>query len=314
MVDGFKSLPSPHPMTANIDDFDAARVVVPGVTPRCTADPGHVPEARRSAAVGDAFGPSPAFRKQLKMTDVLGWRRKFGVLGPSTNTIVQPDFDAMRPLGVTNHYSRIFTPNANAVSNESFRAGAEVIASNVLDAVRSIMTCSPDYLVMGMSAVTFFDGAKGADAFTRQVEETSGVRISIGSDSCTAAMQTYGGVRRIAILSPYWPSMNTEVARYFSDKGFEVVRDKCLQCRSWIQIAEQSTETLRQALRELDGDDVDAIVQVGTNLSMVRLAAAAELWLGKPIIAINTATYWHALRANGIKDRMEGFGRLLSEF
>jgi maleate isomerase len=248
------------------------------------------------------------------MTDVLGWRCKFGVLGPSTNTIVQPDFDSMRPLGVTNHYSRIFTPNASAVSNESFRAGAEVIASNVLDAVRSVMTCSPDYLVMGMSAVTFFDGAKGADAFTRQVEETSGVRISIGSDSCTAAMQTYGGVRRIAILSPYWPSMNTEVARYFSDKGFEVVSDKCLQCRSWIQIAEQTTETLRQALRELDGDDVDAIVQVGTNLSMVRLAAAAELWLGKPIIAINTATYWHALRANGIKDRMEGFGRLLAEF
>jgi hypothetical protein len=159
------------------------------------------------------------------MTDALGWRCKFGVLGPSTNTIVQPDFDAMRPLGVTNHYSRIFTPNASAVSNESFRAGAEVIASNVLDAVRSVMTCSPGYLVMGMSAVTFFDGAKGADAFTSQVEETSGVRISIGSDSCTAAMQTYGGVRRIAILSPYWPSMNTEVARYFSDKGFEVVRN-----------------------------------------------------------------------------------------
>ena len=36
---------------------------------------------------------------------------------------------------------------------------------------------------------------------------------------------------------------------------------------------------------------------------MVRLAAAAEMWLGKPIIAINTATYWHALRANGIKDQ-----------
>ena len=127
-------------------------------------------------------------------------------------------------------------------------------------------------------------------------------------------MRAYGGVKRIAILSPYWPSMNTEVARYFTDKGFTVVRDKCLQCRSWIQIAEQTTETLRAALIELDGDDVDAIVQVGTNLSMVRLAAAAEMWLGKPIIAINTATYWHALRTNGIKDHMEGFGRLLSEF
>ena len=46
------------------------------------------------------------------MRDVLGWRCKFGVLGPSTNTIVQPDFEMMRPPGVTNHYSRIFTPNA----------------------------------------------------------------------------------------------------------------------------------------------------------------------------------------------------------
>jgi maleate isomerase len=248
------------------------------------------------------------------MTDALGWRRKFGVLGPSTNTIVQPDFDDMRPRGVTNHYSRIFTPNANAVSNESFRAGAEVIAGNTLDAVRSVMTCAPDHLVMGMSAVTFFDGEKGADRFSREVEQESGLKISIGSDSCHAAMQAYGGVKRIAVLSPYWPSMNTEVARYFSDKGYSVVRDKCLQCRSWIQIAEQTTETLRAALKELDGDDVDAIVQVGTNLSMVRLAAAAEMWLGKPIIAINTATYWHALRTNGIKDQMDGFGRLMSDF
>lgn len=67
-------------------------------------------------------------------------------------------------------------------------------------------------------------------------------------------------------------------------------------------------------MRELDGPEVDAIIQVGTNLSMVRLAAEAEDWLGKPVIAINTATYWHALRANGIADRMSGFGRLLSDF
>ena len=60
--------------------------------------------------------------------------------------------------------------------------------------------------------------------------------------------------------------------------------------------------------------DTDALIQVGTNLSMVRLAAAAELWLGKPVIAINTATYWHALRAYGIKDKIAGFGRLLEEF
>ena len=250
------------------------------------------------------------------MTDALGWRRKFGVLGPSTNTIVQPDFDAMKPLGVTNHYSRIFTPNAQAVSNDSFMAGTNLIGENTLDAVKSVMTCSPDYLVMGMSAVTFFGGAKGADAFQSKVETAAGVKISIGSHSCTAAMKAYGGVKRIAILSPYYPVANQQVARYFTDSGFEVVRDIYLQCKSWTAIAEVPTEVLREKLIELNGNgrDVDAIVQVGTNLSMVRLAAAAEMWLGKPVIAINTATYWHALRQNNIMDKIPGLGRLLEEF
>jgi maleate isomerase len=248
------------------------------------------------------------------MPDAQGFRRKFGVLGPSTNTIVQPDFDDMRPYGVTNHYSRIFTPNANAISNETFRAGAETIGRNTLDAVRSVMTCNPDYLVMGMSAVTFFDGAAGADRFVKEVEQESGIKISVGSHSCTAALKVLNAGPRLAILSPYWPAMNSEVARYFGDMGYTVVRDVALQCPSWTAIAEVSTERCRAALKQLDGPDVDAIVQVGTNLSMVRLAAAAEMWLGKPVIAINTATYWHALRTNGIMERREGFGRLMAEF
>jgi maleate isomerase len=235
-------------------------------------------------------------------------------MGPSTNTVVQPDFDGMRPAGVTNHYSRIFTPNADAISNESFRAGAEVIAGNTLDAVRSVLTCKPDHLVMGMSAVTFFDGAKGADRFVKEVEEVSGLRISVGSHACTAALNAHGGVRRIAVLSPYWPAMNIEVARYFGDMGFTVVRDIALRCTSWTAIAEVTPARCVAAIKELDGDDVDAIVQVGTNLSMVKLAAMAEMWLGKPVIAINAATYWHALRARGIEDKVAGCGTLLERF
>jgi maleate isomerase len=248
------------------------------------------------------------------MTDRLGWRMKFGVIGPSTNTVVQPDFDDMRPLGVTNHYSRIFTPNAKAISNESFMAGARLIGENTLDAVRSVMTCEPRYLVMGMSAVTFFNGVAGADEFQRSVEETAGIGISIGSHATRDALRAYGDIKRVSFLSPYFPSANAEVRRYLTESGFEVVRDIPLQCPSWTAIAEVEDSRLRDTLAVLDGDDVDAIVQVGTNLSMVRLAAAAELWLGKPVIAINTATYWHALRHNGINDKIAGFGRLLEEF
>ena len=60
-------------------------------------------------------------------------------------------------------------------------------------------------------------------------------------------------------------------------------------------------------------DNEGAFAASGTNLAMGQLAGAAELMLGKPVLAINTATYWYALRDYGIKDRMPGWGSLLSE-
>jgi maleate isomerase len=245
--------------------------------------------------------------------DVLGWRCKFGVMAPSTNTIVQPDFDEMRPAGVTNHYSRIFTPNTDALSNETFRAGIDTIGSNVAQAIKSVMTCGPNYLVMGISALSFFGGMKGADTFAQRIRDETGLGVTIGSHATAAAIAALGNIKRISVLTPYWPVMNAEVKRYFSDAGLTVVRDLALQCRSWTAIAEVTIIECRDAIRRLDGDDIDAIVQVGTNLSMVRLAAAAELWLSKPVVAINTATYWHALRANGIRDQISGFGQLLED-
>jgi maleate isomerase len=104
---------------------------------------------------------------------------------------------------------------------------------------------------------------------------------------------------------------NEQVKRFYQDCGFTVVRDICFHRPSPVQIAHTTDDMMRKAILELNGDDVDAIVQVGTNMSMIRLAAAAELFLGKPVIAINTATYWHALRACGIHDKKAGFGQLM---
>ena len=126
------------------------------------------------------------------------------------------------------------------------------------------------------------------------------------------ALAALGGIRRIALLTPYYPVANAEVRRYFADHGIETVRDVALRCPSWTAIAQVTEDRCREVLRGLDGPDVDALVQVGTNLSMLRLADEAERWLGRPVVAINAATYWHALRADGITDRMEGFGRLLA--
>ena len=247
------------------------------------------------------------------MKDQLAHRKSFGVLGPSTNTIVQPDFDDLRVPGVTNHYSRIIVEDATAISDESFMAGTLEISKNTHDAVRGVMTCNPDHLVMGMSAVTFYGGAEGARQWKANVEDVAGIQITMGSESLVAAIQAYGGIKRVAVLSPYFPVANTQVSNYLSDFGIETLRDDCLRCPSWTAIAQVSERTLADRLKAIDGDDADALIQVGTNLSMIRLAAAAELWLDKPVIAINTATYWHALRQNNITDHVYGFGRLLEE-
>ncbi|MGJ8686573.1 MAG: maleate cis-trans isomerase family protein, partial [Spongiibacteraceae bacterium] len=69
----------------------------------------------------------------------------------------------------------------------------------------------------------------------------------------------------------------------------------------------------RELVRKIDGDDVDLILQAGTNLHFVELAAQLEQELGKPVLAINAITFWHALRNNGIPDRIKGFGSLLAE-
>ena len=34
----------------------------------------------------------------------------------------------------------------------------------------------------------------------------------------------------------------------------------------------------------------------------------------KPVLVINTATYWYAMRANGFDELGEGFGSLLTDF
>lgn len=245
--------------------------------------------------------------------DSRGWRAKMAVLGPSTNTIVQPDMDDLRVVGVTAHYARIFVDNLAVGDDNSFRALTDAITASVDEAVKSVLTSQPDYIVMGMSAITFYGGIAGAEAFRARIAGISGLGVSTGAIATAAALDRFGA-KRIAFLSPYFPSANAEVANFFTESGFTVVREQCLRCASPVAIAQVPDDRLRQVLGQLDGPDVDAIVQVGTNLSMLDMAAAAELVLGKPVISINAATWWHALRAMGIDDKVWGKGSLLERF
>jgi maleate isomerase len=248
------------------------------------------------------------------MPDSLGRRAKFGVLAPSTNTSVQPEFDAMRPWGVTHHHSRLVIPDSRVRDDASFMAMMQNIRAALLPALEAVLSCHPDYIVLGMSAETFWDGIAGSKKLRRDLERRAGKGVTLGSDACRAALRAYGrGIRRIGVITPYMPVGDRQVRRFFSDCGYQVVNLLGLKCRSPALIAHESKQTLRDAIIRVNRGRVDAVVQVGTNLAMAEVAAMAEFWLGKPVIAINTATYWHALRQYGIRDRIQGWGSLLAE-
>ena len=247
------------------------------------------------------------------MSDALGWRCKFAVVAPSTNTVVQPEFDKMRPPGVTNHFGRISVSNMQLTSDEDFVKLLDAIKSELYQAIDRCMTCEPDYLLMGMSAVMFWGGYEVAAKRREEIEKHTGLGVSSGSFAVEAALKLFNA-KRIAILSPYQPISDKQVTRFFTECGFDVVRFKGLKCLSPVAIAHVQGEELRSHLASINGDDVDALVQVGTNLSMASEAVKAERQFSKPVIAINTATYWHGLRTQGFHDKVDGFGPLLFKY
>ncbi|WP_405138285.1 arylmalonate decarboxylase [Nocardia sp. NBC_01388] len=246
------------------------------------------------------------------MPDVLGWRAKFGVLAPSTNTVVEPDFARMGVPGVTAHFGRIHIRDQNMSDDAGMGRLLDQIRAELVSACERVLTCEPDYMVMGMSAETFWGGVEGNRRFVAQIHEVTGLEVATGAEACRRALELYGA-QRIGVVTPYQPVGDENVVRFFGELGYEVQTIIGLRCPTAVSIAHVPENRLREALLEADSDGVDALVQCGTNLSMVGLADEAERWLGKPVLAINAATWWMALRDNGITDRIEGAGSLLRD-
>ena len=96
--------------------------------------------------------------------------------------------------------------------------------------------------------------------------------------------------------------------------GFDVVAIHGLKCPTAKAIADVEPERLKEAFRKANGPEVEALIQAGTNLFCAKVAAEMEEELGKPVIAINTATVWHAYRTHDIEDKIKGFGCLLERY
>ena len=68
--------------------------------------------------------------------------------------------------------------------------------------VEQVCMCKPTYMVMGMSAETFWGGKEGAQQFENFMVETSGLKVTTGALAARAALDCYKA-KKIGIITPY---------------------------------------------------------------------------------------------------------------
>ncbi len=246
----------------------------------------------------------------------IGQRGRIGVIIPSTNIGVEYDCQQLITPGVTWHFGRFWVENIDLSSDDAFLAFIDAIRETIPLSVRDTLTAEVDYIMMGMSAETFWGGLEGNTEFQARLREQIGPEMGLttGANAIDAALKKFGA-RRVSVLTPYQPVGDEQVYRFFTESGFEVVNLVGMKCDTANTIAHTPQgDVIDVVLDQLDGDNVDAIVQVGTNMSNSNVFPVLEKHLNKPVIPINVATIWHAYRAIGVEDKFVGRGWLFERF
>jgi len=239
------------------------------------------------------------------MTDTLGKRAVFSVVLPASNSIAEPDMALLRPPGVSNQTYRFPLQGRP----DSLDALLELMGPTVALA----LDCQPDRIVVGYTSEFLPGGINVAGQLRAFAEDAAGRPATMASDAVPEALKILGA-RRIGIVTPYLPAEDRNVQEYFEAHGFSV---SCItglsSARERLVGTAQISETdVRDAFARVDTAEIEVLVQIGTNLACAGFAADLEARHGKPVIAVNTATYWLALRSHGITDRLDGHGALLA--
>jgi maleate isomerase len=223
---------------------------------------------------------------------------------------MEPEMHSMAPPGVTFHTARLYLAQSSIRTPEEAQKAAAAFQDALEIAIRDIMTAQVDHLMIGVSALSFMGGVIGGQRFEEGLKKITSVSITSASAAAIAALQLYD-VKRIGILSPHPAMFDEHYLRFFTESGYEVAKLHRIDCPTTLAIAMVEETRIRAALQDLSEAGSEAIVQVGTDLVFTRLAEEAERWLGRPVLAVNAAMLWHALRAHDIQDRLSGLGSIL---
>jgi maleate isomerase len=252
--------------------------------------------------------------------DPLHSNKKFGLIIPATNTTMEKEIwtvfiknntvKSLQQIGF--HTTNVLTPIPNIKTENDILNYKESFLNGLEDAVNMALLADPDYMVMGMSLEHILYGIDNVTSPINKVIELSGLSWTTCHDAIHCALEKYNA-KRIGIITPFEKSGNISTKCMFEDLGYDVIADIGLSCANTQHIAHLPDYLKEKAVLELldtQQNNLDAIVQCGTNMSFLHIAEKLESIIEKPILSINATVLWYTLRENRILDKLNHSSRL----
>ena len=103
--------------------------------------------------------------------DTLASRAKIAVIVPATNTVVQPEMEAMRPAGVTNHVSRMLLPPRPYDDMQAYQQALKTEKGQLEEALTLVLPCEPHAVAHGHSIHSFRGDLQRAQAEEARLQQ-----------------------------------------------------------------------------------------------------------------------------------------------
>ena len=317
---------------AQVNNFDKmkyeSRIIIGGISGKTIPLP-DVNASSNSSIISDRFvlddKPLPNFLLDTsrQFHDVKSFKRKFGLLIPATNTSIEYELwsiifnNQQNGLdGVGIHVANILTPKAKLQTEADLDAYKIQFIGGLNAAIEQVALAQPEYLIMGMSLEHILYGIDEIRGLITKIETQYPFSWATWHDAADAALKKYKA-KRIGLISPFDVKGNVNAKKMFEDLGYDVVTTFGFSCANAYDIAHIPDSAKEEAILKhlaIPENKLDAIVQLGTNMSMINVSEKLEPQLGIPIIGINAALLWYGLRENGFTGPLIKAGRLLREF
>lgn len=235
---------------------------------------------------------------------LFGSRARIGFISPSVIELRGYDFYRIVPKGVGMIAVTCMVEDWKEAAYKEALAKVEACAVEL-----SRRSCD---FVVHAGAPLVLSQEKGYES--RLIESLQKITGVPCTTAIVAAMEAFSGLgaARLAIVDPYPPDLNAKMAEYLLQWGFDVDSVVSLGTaftKSSVASVADIYRAARKAAKE--APDADAIFIPCTNFPVVDVIADIETDTGLPVIANITSQLYCAFKAIGIREKINGYGKLL---